>query len=182
LTDNTLLIFTSDNGGLAPKYTSNEPYRLGKSNPYEGGIRIPQIVRWPGHIKPGSTCDVPVSSIDFFPTIAEAASAQLPDREIDGVSMMPLLTQSGGIGQRDLFWHRPRYNKTKPSYSIIRSGKWKMIYRYHGDTKYELFNIESDISEKNNLAQTTPEKVKELEAKLKAWTKHVGTKVPRAGK
>ncbi len=176
--DNTMIIFTSDNGGLVP-VTSNLPLRSGKGYPYEGGIREPVIVRWPGVVKPGTECSVPVTSVDYFPTICRAAGVKPPaGRSIDGQSIMPLLTQSGIIKRDAIFWHFPHYRGRVVPYSIIRAGDWKLIKRYDG-RKFELFDLKNDLSEKNDLADTMPDKVKELDAMLKAWLKKTGAKMPR---
>ncbi|MCD6395307.1 MAG: sulfatase-like hydrolase/transferase [Planctomycetes bacterium] len=177
--DNTMIIFTSDNGGLVP-VTSNLPLRSGKGYPYEGGIREPLIVRWPGVVKPGAECSVPVTSVDYFPTIRQAAGVRTPARRsIDGESIMPLLTQSDRLDRDAIFWHFPHYRGRVVPYSIIRAGDWKLIKRYEG-REFELFNLKHDLSEKNDLADSMPDKVEELDAKLKAWLKRTGARMPRA--
>lgn len=178
LTERTMVIFTSDNGGLLGP-THNAPLRAGKGYPYEGGIRVPLIVRWPGAVNAGSACDAPVISVDYFPTICQAARVNLPaDRAIDGESLAPLLRQTGALKRRAIFWHFPHYRGGIVPYSIIRAGDWKLIKRYEGTT-FELFNLKNDLSEKNDLAQQMPEKVKELDAKLTAWLKATGAKLPK---
>lgn len=178
LSEKTFVIFTSDNGGLKGHSTDNSPLRSGKGYPYEGGIRVPLIVRWPRKIEAGSVCDVPVTSVDFFPTIARAAGANLPgNREIDGESLLPLVTQNGSLERDAIFWHFPHYRGEVVPYSIIRKGDWKLIKRYEGKT-YELFNLKEDIGEQNDLAGKFPAKVKELDARLDAWLKHTGAKLP----
>jgi len=181
LTNHTIVIFTSDNGGLKyPQCTDNSPLRSGKGYPYEGGIRIPQIIRWPGKIAPGSVCHVPVSSIDFLPTICEAAGAGLPkDTVIDGQSLIPLFDKNKQFDRQDLFWHFPHYRyKEVIPYSIIRSEDWKLIKRYEGPT-YELYNLKKDLSETTDLAKKRPDKVKELDVKLMAWLNRTGAKMPK---
>jgi arylsulfatase A-like enzyme len=178
LTDHTMFIFTSDNGGFN-KRTNNAPLREGKGYPYEGGIRIPQIIRWPGVISPGTICSIPVISIDFFPTIIEAAGARLPDRIIDGESLIPLLRQKGQLNRDSIFWHFPHYRGEIVPYSIIRQGKWKLIKRYEGK-QFELFNLQNDVSEKNDLSLKMDEKVKELDKKLVEWLKHTHAKLPKS--
>jgi arylsulfatase A-like enzyme len=177
--DNTIVIFTSDNGGLL-RVTDNAPLRSGKGYPYEGGIREPVIVRWPGVVEPGSGCDVPVTSVDYFPTLCEAAGVPLPgDRAIDGLSLMPLLTQSGTLDRDALFWHFPHYRVGGiVPYSIVRLGDWKLIKQYEGKT-FELFNLKDDLSEKNDLAEKMPEKVKELDTRLVQWLRDTNAKLPR---
>ena len=179
ITDNTVVIFTSDNGGLLGK-TSNQPLRSGKGFPYEGGIREPVIVRWPTKVAAGSISDVPISSIDYLPTICGIAGVDLPvDRAIDGVDLNPDLSQTGTIDRDALFWHFPhyRYNQENP-YSIVRAGEWKLIKRYDGKV-FELFNLQEDISECNDLADQLPEKVKELDALLSRWLQETGAKIPK---
>jgi arylsulfatase A len=179
LGNKTLVIFTSDNGGLQGHSTDNAPLRSGKGYPYEGGIRVPLIVRWPGKIKPGSVCDIPVTSVDFFPTVSETANISLPaGRAIDGKSLMPLLLQKGSLERESIYWHFPHYRGEVVPYSIIRKGNWKLIKRYEGKT-YELFNLKEDIGEKSELAEKMPEKVGELDALLNTWLKQTGAKLPR---
>jgi len=177
--DHTLVIFTSDNGGLLP-VTSNAPLRSGKGYPYEGGIREPVLVRWPGVVRPGSTCDVPVTSVDYFPTLCEAAGVPLPaDRTIDGESLLPLLRETGALKRDAIYWHFPHYRgRNVTPYSIIRKGDWKLIRRHEGPT-WELFNLADDLAEKHDLAPAMPDKVKELDAQLMAHLRRVGAKMPR---
>ncbi len=175
--DNTLVIFTSDNGGLLGP-THNAPLRAGKGYPYEGGIRIPQIVRWPGKVAAGSACDTPVISVDFLPTIAAAAGAPLPDRDIDGESLMPLLRGTGDLQRECIFWHFPHFRGKIAPYSIVRCGPWKLLKRYHG-TPFELYNLAEDISETTDLADKMPARVKKLNRRLETWLKEVGATVPR---
>jgi len=180
LAENTLVIFSSDNGGLLGP-TNNKPLRSGKGYPYEGGIRVPYIFRRPGAIKAGSVCDTPVISVDFFPTICRAAGVALPTgREIDGEDITPLLTQSGKLKREAIYWHFPHFRgRGVPPYSIIRQGDWKLLKRYAGKPEFELFNLTKDLSEKKDLAPDMPEKVKELDAKLTAALKAQGAKIPR---
>ncbi len=178
LSDKTLVIFTSDNGGLQDDSTDNAPLRSGKGYPYEGGIRVPLIVRWPGKIQPASVCDVPVTSVDFLPTVTEAANVALPtDRVIDGQSLLPLLLQKRSLKREAIYWHFPHYRGDVVPYSIIRKGDWKLIKRYEGKT-YELFNLKQDIGEKHDLAEKMPKQVKELDGLLDAWLKETGAKLP----
>ncbi len=179
LNKNTLIIFTSDNGGLKDYATDNKPLRSGKGYPYEGGIRVPLIVRWPGEVKAGSVCHEPVSSIDFFPTICDAASVNLPsDRTIDGENLIPVLRQSGQLKRNAIYWHFPHYRGSVVPYSIIRKKDWKLIKRYEGKT-FELFNLKEDISEKHDLSDKRPDKVKELNEDLVIWLKKSKAKLPR---
>jgi arylsulfatase A-like enzyme len=177
--DNTLVIFTSDNGGLLP-ITSNRPLRSGKGYPYEGGIREPFIVKWPGKVKPSTECRVPVCSVDLFPTICGAAGVDLPkDRPIDGESILPLLTQTGGLKRDTLIWHFPHYRgRDVVPYSIIRAGDWKLIKRYEGKP-FELFNLKDDMSETTDLAEKLPEKVKALDTRLQQDLRRIDAKLPK---
>jgi len=179
LNKNTLIIFTSDNGGLKDYATDNKPLRSGKGYPYEGGIRVPLIVRWPGEVKAGSVCHEPVSSIDFFPTICDAASINLPsDRAIDGENLTSVLRQSGQLKRKAIYWHFPHYRGSVVPYSIIRKEDWKLIKRYEGKT-FELFNLKEDISEIHDLSYKRPDKVKELNEDLVIWLKKSKARLPR---
>ncbi len=180
LADNTLVFFTSDNGGLS-SVTDNRPLRAGKGYPYEGGIREPLIVRWPGVVAPGTVSDEPVTSVDYLPTICEAAEVPLPaDREIDGVSLVGHLRSDGAepLNREAIFWHFPHYRGNIVPYSIIRAGDWKLIKRYEGTT-FELFNLADDLSEQNDRAGAMPEKVAELDAMLGQWLEHTNARLPR---
>jgi arylsulfatase A-like enzyme len=178
LIDNTVIIFTSDNGGYL-EATDNAPIRSGKGYPYEGGIRVPLIICWPGVVKAGSVCHVPVTSVDFFPTICEAVCVPLPaDRVNDGLSLVPLLKQAGHLNRDAIFWHFPHYRGRIVPYSIIRCGDWKLIKRYEGKT-FELFNLKNDLSEKNDRSAEQSEKVKELDSKLTVWLKATNAKLPK---
>ncbi len=178
LEDNTLFIFTSDNGGLVGP-TDNSPLRSGKGFPYEGGIREPFIVRWPGKVEANTVNHTLVCSIDCLPTICEAANVQVPqDRPIDGISLMPLLKQSGTPDREALFWHFPHYRHGNSPYSIIRKGDWKLIKHYVGP-RFELFNLEEDLSETNDLSESHPEKREELHNDLNDWLKECKAKMPK---
>ncbi len=176
LTENTVVFFMSDNGGLAG-VTSNAPLRAGKGTLYEGGIREPWIVRWPGVVQPGSVCDVPVISTDFFPTILEIAGVPLPKGVVlDGISNVPLLRQTGTINRKALFWHYPHYHRTTPA-GAIRYGDYKLI-EYYEDNHVELYNLKEDLSEKNDLAQKMPEKAAQLRKMFHDWLKEVDAQMP----
>ena len=180
LAERTIVIFTSDNGGLSG-VTNNLPLRAGKGYPYEGGIREPLIIRWPKVTKAGTVSHEPVTSVDYLPTICEAAGVPLPsDRAIDGVSLLEHLKSNGArkLSREAIFWHFPHYRGGIVPYSIIRAGNWKLIRRYEGKT-FELFNLKADLSEKNDLSEKMPEKVKELDAKLTRWLWATGAKLPR---
>jgi len=181
LRDHTLVIFTSDNGGLSTSEgwpTSNLPLRGGKGWVYEGGIREPLIVRWPGVTKPGSLISTPVSSSDFFPTILEAAGAKpAPGQVLDGRSLVPVL-KGGTFPERALFWHYPHYgNQGGAPAAAIRRGDWKLI-EWQEDKRLELFNLADDLGEKNDLAAREPGRVARLRDELHAWQQQVGAKFP----
>jgi arylsulfatase A len=179
LSDKTLILFTSDNGGLLGP-THNAPLRSGKGFPYEGGIRVPFLVRWPGNVKPGSKCDIPVCSIDLFPTLIQVAGGKLPtDREIDGQSILPLLQQSPGFQPRGMQWHFPHYRGGLAPYSIFRLGDWKLIYRWETDQK-ELYNLSEDLSETTDLASEQPLLTAHLYEMLQASLADSDAKLPKA--
>ncbi len=178
LSENTLIIFTSDNGGLLGP-TDNSPLRSGKGFPYEGGIRIPQIFYWPGKLEKGKVIETPVISMDIFSTIAEVVGCDQPKREIDGISLWKLATKGIPVERESIIWHFPHFRGKKiVPYSIIRSGNWKLIKRYCGDKKYELFNLADDISEKSELSSQMPGKVKELDEKLTECLEKTNAKLP----
>ena len=180
LRDDTIVIFTSDNGGLVGP-TSNKPLRSGKGFPYEGGIREPVIVRWPKTVKAGTISHEPVTSVDYMPTICEAAGISPPsDRDIDGVSLLGHLKSAGRskLDREAIFWHFPHYRGSVVPYSIVRAGDWKLIKRYEGKT-FELFNLQDDLSETNELSEKMPQKVRELDVMLTVWLKKSGAKMPR---
>ena len=182
LTEKTIVVFMSDNGGLATAEgwpTSNLPLRAGKGWPYEGGVREPMIVVAPGVTKPGTTCDSPVISTDFYPTLLQLAGLPAkPDQHLDGVSFVPLLKGEEMQRGKPLFWHYPHYaNQGGAPNGIIRDGDWKLI-EWFEDGALELYNIPQDLSEKTNLAAQQPVRVKELHAKLIAWRKEVGALMP----
>ncbi len=178
LKDDTVVIFTSDNGGLSTAEghpTSNLPLRAGKGWMYEGGIREPMVVRWPGVTPPGTICAVPVISMDFYPTMLEIAGLdQLKDQHIDGVSLVPVLRNPFAKFDRGpLFFHYPHYsNQGGFPASAMRSGDFKLIQDLE-DGEYELYNLKEDIAEHNNISQLEVEKVKEMAAELDAWRKEV---------
>ena len=182
LTEKTIVVFMSDNGGLSTAEgwpTSNLPLRGGKGWPYEGGVREPMIVVAPGVTKPGTTCDTPVISTDFYPTLLQLADQPLkPEQHLDGVSFVPLLKGESMSRGKPLYWHYPHYaNQGGPPYGAIRDGDWKLIEWYE-DGALELYNIPQDIGEKNNLTVQHPDQVKSLHEKLIAWRKDVGAEMP----
>lgn len=195
LDKNTVVIFTSDNGGVSAQ-TSNLPLRAGKGTYYEGGIRVPFCIHFPGLTKPGTKTDIAINGVDFMPTFAEIAQAEIPQNQpVDGLSFLPVLKNEPFDAERPVFFHFPLYiggggsDKILPAYdgtpnywrgvpsSTILSGDWKLIYYYEYE-KYELYNLKDDISEQNDLSKINPEKAKEMLARLQAWVKEVDAPVP----
>lgn len=180
LANNTIVFFNSDNGGLCvPKVTSNAPLREGKGTMYEGGVREPLIIRWTGKVKPGSICDTPVISTDYYSTILDVAKdSPKPSRTVDGMSIVPLLTQKGALHRKAIYWHYPHYHPggTSPA-GAIRSGDWKLI-EYFEDGRLELYNLKDDLSETTDLSAKMPDKVQELHKMLMDWRKSVDAVVP----
>jgi arylsulfatase A-like enzyme len=185
LTENTIVIFTSDNGGAVhfgnPPATSNFPLRNGKGSAYEGGLRVPLIVKVPGVTRAGTVSDTPIITMDFFPTLLELVGAEKSASRtaVDGVSFAPLLRGENQTPNLELFWHYPHYwngGKISP-YSVARVGDWKLI-RFYETGREELYDLKSDLSEKNDLAAINAGKQKELSARLDAWLKEVGAQMP----
>lgn len=184
MAENTVIIFMSDNGGLAStgegSPTSNLPLRGGKGWMYEGGIREPFIIKWPGQTKPGSRCNVPVTSTDFYPTMLDIAGlAQRTEQHQDGKSLVPLLKGQKEIDREAIFWHYPHYSNQggKPG-GAVRRGDWKLIEWYE-DNRLELYNLKEDIGEQNDLVDKHPEKAKKLQALLHEWRKEVDAQMPK---
>ncbi len=181
LSDRTAVLFTSDNGGLSvlegpnTPATINSPFREGKGFLYEGGTRVPLLVRWPGVTKAGSVSAVPVSSIDFFPTILDLCGVQ-SDAKVDGVSLRPVLRGEGDLAPRALYWHYPHYSNQggRPG-SSVRQGDYKLV-EFFEDGRRELYNLKKDAGETRNLVEEQPEKAKELASKLDAWRHEVGAR------
>jgi arylsulfatase A-like enzyme len=178
LADRTVVIFTSDNGGLRSS-TYNVGIRAGKGSAYEGGVRIPLIVRWPGVTKPGAECAVPVISMDHYASLLEGAGLALaPGQVVDGKSYQPLL-RGGTTSARDaIYWHYPHYHPGGATpHSAIRAGDWKLI-EFFEDQRVELFDLRNDPEEKRDLAASEPERARTLRAKLHAWRQQVGAQLP----
>ncbi len=181
LSQNTIVLFFSDNGGLSTAQgspTSNAPLRAGKGWMYEGGVREPLIIRWPGVVKAGTTCRAPVISTDLFPTLLEATGLPAePQQTLDGVSLVPLL-RGGTIPERPLFWHYPHYGDQggRPG-GAVRAGDFKLIEWFEG-MQVELFNLKDDPSEKHDLAATLPDKAEALREQLHQWRTAVGAVMP----
>jgi arylsulfatase A-like enzyme len=183
LASRTTVVFMSDNGGLSTSEgspTSNVPLRGGKGWMYEGGIREPMIVRWPGVTKPGSICATPVTSTDFYPTFLDIAGLQSrPSQHLDGVSLTPLLKDSTAALSRDsIYWHYPHYgNQGGSPTGAVRSGKFKLI-EFYEDNHVELYDLEKDLGEHQNLAAEMPEKALAMYTKLAEWRRQVGARMP----
>lgn len=180
LAENTIVVFTSDNGGVAAGdafATSNLPLRAGKGYQFEGGIREPYFIKVPG-IEGGQRCEVPVTGTDFYPTLLELIGApQKPEEHIDGVSLVPLL-HGESIAERALIWHYPHYGNQggEPS-GVIRLGDWKLIH-YYEDGREELYNMDSDVEENFNVAENNPELVNQLSEKLFLMLEEMGALYP----
>ena len=184
LTARTVVVFTSDNGGLTVRrgkhdgFTENLPLRRGKGSAYEGGVRVPTIVRWPGTAPAGAVCRTPVITMDWFPTLLEAAGLPHARPDQDGRSLVELIRRPDRGLARDLFWHHPHYHAGGDGpYSAVRSGNWRLI-EFHEDGRLELYNLGEDLGERNNLASVEAERAKALHAKLVAWREAVDAQMP----
>jgi len=180
--DNTVVIFTSDNGGLATSEgspTCNAPLSEGKGWVYEGGTRVPLIIKWPGKTPCGAICTTPVTSPDLYPTILQMAGLDLMSHQhCDGESLVPLLAGSGLLAREAIFWHYPHYgNQGGTPASSMRIGHYKLI-EFFEDGRLELYNLREDPSEDNNLAQDKPALANELQARLAVWRQTVNAKLP----
>ncbi len=194
LADNTVLVFLSDNGGVggylregidkAKDVTDNAPLRSGKGSLYEGGTRVPFIVRWPGVAKAGSSCDVPTIHVDLFPTLLEIAGANTPDQVLDGESLVKLFRDSGSqLNRPAIYQHFPGYLgagggtwRTTPV-SLVQSGNWKLM-EFLEDGRLELYNLADDLGESNNLASDMPDKARQLHEQLIAWRSKIKAPMP----
>jgi arylsulfatase A-like enzyme len=185
--DNTIVIFLSDNGGYTntldgQQITGNAPLRSGKGSLYEGGTRIPFIVKWPEHTRPGTVSDAPVATMDLYPTLHEmlGIDAEAPNDEgQDGLSLVPLLTgKAEGVNRDTLYWHYPHYYFNTAPVSAIRDGDWKLI-SYYEDDRVELYNLAEDPGEATNLSTAQVKRTLELRGKLRAWLTRVDANLPR---
>ena len=192
LAENTLIVFFSDNGGVASAkrrglehaggISSNHPLRGMKGMLYEGGVRVPMIARWPGVIAPGTVCDTPVIGVDLYPTFLELARQDAPDparQPLDGESLLGLMSgKREALERRAIFWHMPGYlpSRQAPA-TAMRAGDWKLIENYE-DGSIELYNLSDDISEEHDLAAKQPEKAAELHSMLKTWISETGARIP----
>ncbi len=182
LARDTVVFFMSDNGGLSTSEghpTSNLPLRAGKGWLYEGGIREPMMIRWPGKAKGGRVCHEPVISTDFYPTMLEMASLPArPEQHLDGRSMAPLLKRRGQQAERAIYWHYPHYgNQGGAPGGAVRLGDYKLIEHYE-DSRVELYNLRDDIGEQHDLAGQMPEKAAKLRQMLHDWRREVGAVMP----
>ena len=190
LTDNTAIFFFSDNGGYGPA-TSMHPLKGYKGTYYEGGIREPFFVKWPGVVKPGTRCADPIIGVDMYPTFCEITGAKPSKKQpLDGVSLMPLLEGAASLGREAIYWHFPAYLqsyarndeqrdplfRSRPC-SIIRAGDYK-LHEYFEDGGLELYNLREDIGESKDLSKSMPKKVKELHGMLKSWRAGIKAPVP----
>ncbi len=196
LAENTIVMFTSDNGGLGGYrsmglkengITDQAPLKGGKGSFYEGGIRVPLIVRWPGVVRPGTTTDEPVISLDIYPTLLAVAGVEPPaDYPLDGQSFLPVLQDvTATLNREAIYWHFPGYLQAygpglwrTPPVSVVRSGAWKLL-RFYEDHRLELYHLERDLGERRNLALEWPEKRKELVGRLDAWLEATDAPLPQ---
>jgi arylsulfatase A-like enzyme len=195
LTEKTLVVFTSDNGGVggyvregvkeAGDVTDNTPLRSGKGSLYEGGTRVPFIARWPGVVKPGTTCDTPAIHVDIHPTLLDVAGGKkISDQPFDGESLLPLLRDSQARLTREaIYQHFPGYLgagkdswRTTPV-GLIQIGDWKLM-NFLEDNRFELYNLREDIGESNNLVTKSPEKFEELKSKMMGWRSAIKAPMP----
>jgi arylsulfatase A-like enzyme len=183
LADNTIVVFFSDNGGLEAD-AKQTLLRSGKANLYEGGIRVPLILRWPGVVTPGNTCNEPVISTDFFPTFRDVLQVKDAGKgPIDGVSLLPLLTRTGSLNRPAIYWHYPHYHGSSigPG-GAVRAGDYKLIEWFdesiHADRhRLELYNLKDDRGERNDLAARMPAKAEQMRRMLELWRYDVGAQV-----
>jgi arylsulfatase A len=177
LTDNTVVIFTSDNGGLLGS-TYNIGMRAGKGSAYQGGVRVPLIVRWPGITRAGAECAAPVITMDLYSTLLHACGASVkPGQITDGADLLPLL-QGSSIPDRPLFWHYPHYHGGGATpYSAVRDGDYRLI-QFYEDNRAELYNLKTDPLESTNIAKTEPKVARKLLSELNLWRKRVKAQAP----
>ena len=185
--DDTLIIFTSDNGGLTQRYgrhdgfTENIPLRRGKGSAYEGGVRVPTIVYWPNVTPEGAVADTPIITMDFYPTILEACGVvgdEAHNLLVDGKSLVPVLNSPELAIERNLFWHYPHYHAGGDGpYSAIRSGNYRLI-EFHEDRSLRLFDLSKDIGERQDLADSQPAIKDRMHAALVKWRESVAAQMP----
>ena len=187
LDQNTIVVFASDNGGFigidkksgqTVPVTNNAPLRSGKGSCYEGGVRVPLTIRWTGVTPPGAQCREPVVMMDLFPTLLAAAGVTPADVTLDGLDLGPLLENPAAKLDRDaLFFHYPHYYGTTTPVSAVRAGDWKLL-EYFEDNRVELYNLNDDLSESEDLAEQWPDKADELRHRLHDWRTDVGAALP----
>ena len=189
ITDNTMIVFTSDNGGLYRRYdyreaaddnvSSQAPLKGEKGSLHEGGVRVPLIVKYPPMVKPGTVCSEPTISYDFYPTFVDLAHGKLPTGQtIDGHSLIPLLTDANArLARNTLHWHYPHYHHDRPA-SSIRERDWKLIEYLDGTGDVEVYNLAQDIGETNNLVKENPGRAADLKKKLNQWRQQVIARMP----
>lgn len=186
LYDNTIIIFTSDNGGLIGKgknkVTNNYPLRNGKGHIYEGGVRVPLIIKSVGKSQMNKVCDTPVISIDFLPTLIDIASVKVKPtirKGFDGVSLKSLIEGTAtDLSRKSIFWHYPHYHSEGATpYSAVRMGDWKLIHIMETNS-YELYNIKNDLSETTNLFKTQPKVAQKLTLELEKFKKQTAAQMP----
>jgi arylsulfatase A-like enzyme len=178
IADRTVFVFTSDNGGLLSN-TSNAPLRAGKGSAYEGGVRVPLLVRWPAGVKPGSVSDVPVITPDLYPTLLEIGGVARPAKQVvDGASLVPLLRGSGGLSREAIFWHYPHYHPGGATpYGAVRQGDWRLV-EFFEDDRVELYNLKEDVGESKDLAAALPDRARALRNLLADWRRAVSAQMP----
>jgi arylsulfatase A-like enzyme len=178
LADKTIVVFTSDNGGLLP-ITTNPPFRAGKGSAYEGGVRVPWIFHWPNVTKPGTVSDVPIITCDLYPTLVEACGLTVPSAHtVDGVGLVSVLKGGSAPEREALYWHYPHYHPGGATpYSAARFGDWRIV-EFFETGKVELYNLKDDIGEQTDLSAKEPVQTAKLLAKLKAWRQAVGAQLP----
>lgn len=196
LAESTLILFSSDNGGVggygregitsARNVTDNDPLRSGKGSLYEGGIRVPWIARWSGKVQPGSICNVPIISVDLYPTLLELSGAEAPrDQPLDGLSILPLiLGKTDKLDRDSIYWHFPGYLgsgqnqwRTRPV-GAVRDGDWKLL-EFFEDGRLELYNLREDMSESQDQVSTQPDQAKALQQKLESWRRSINAVMPK---
>jgi arylsulfatase A-like enzyme len=177
LAGQTVVIFTSDNGGLIQN-TVNLPLRAGKGSAYEGGVRVPLMIRWPGRTRAASICDTPVMGIDLYPTVLEmTGAARERGQVIDGESLAGLCRGAGSLRREAIFWHYPHYHLGGATpYSAVREGPWRLI-QFQEDGRMELYNLAADVSESADLASRYPERVNRMKQRLENWRRAVGAQM-----
>jgi len=180
LTENTMVVFTSDNGGLTPKNTSNYPLMGGKSFPFEAGMRVPLVIRWPAVIKPGTSCGQRVIGMDFYPTFLAATGLPLmPQQHADGVSLLPVLSGSGKLPERPLVFHFPHYTHATGPNSVLVENDWKLIRFYNDEAgRHLLYNLAEDPFEQQDLSSSMPDKARSLDEHLTQLLAGMGAQLP----